>query len=332
MQLMPNIEMDGTPPLVSVVVPAYQAAQWISTALDSVLAQTFEDYEITVVNDGSPDTEELERVLAPYRHRIRYLYQENQGPSGARNAGIRASRGRYIAPLDADDIWEPEHLAAQVMVLEADPSIDVVHADARIFGNSLQAGKTVMELCPSASEEVTFAGVLTRQCTVPICVSVARRESLLRAGLFDTALRRTEDFDLWLRILKQGGRITHQQRVLGRYRRHSGSLSSDPVVMIESVLVVLAKAAEYQGITSVERQLIERQRHAECASLELHKGKRAFAAGDAKAAVEHLARANAYYHSTKLTVIVLLLRLSPQFLEVLSDFFNRFIYRPRTPV
>ena len=103
--------MDGTPPLVSVIVPAYCAAKWISTALDSVLAQTFTDYEITVVNDGSPDTEMLERVLEPYRHHIRYVCQENQGLSGARNTGIRASRSLYIALLDADDIWEPEHLA-----------------------------------------------------------------------------------------------------------------------------------------------------------------------------------------------------------------------------
>ena len=225
--------MDGKPPLVSVIIPAYRAAKWISTTLDSVLAQTFTDYEITVVNDGSPDTEELERVLEPYRHRIRYLCQENQGLSGARNTGIRASSSRYIAPLDADDIWEPEHLAAQIAVLEANPSIDVVYADARLFGDIPNAGRTLMELSP-CEEEITFERLVTRQCIVPVCVSVARRESLLRAGLFDPALRRTEDFDLWLRILQQGGRMTCQRRVLGRYRRHSDSLSSDAVAMTEA--------------------------------------------------------------------------------------------------
>jgi len=101
--------------------------------------------------------------------------------------------------------------------------------------------------------------------------------------------------------------------------------------MIESVLAVLAKAAEYEGITPGERQLIERRRTAECASLELQKGKKAFADGDTKAAVEHLARANAYYHSMKLAVVVMLLHLAPQLLQALSHFRNRFIYRPKTP-
>src|ERR1035438_7963147 len=114
MQAMPSAEGVGMAPLLSVIIPAYRAAQYIAAALDSVLAQTFKGYEIIVVNDGSPDTEELERALEPYRDRIIYLLQENQGLSGARNNGIRAARGTYIAPLDADDVWAPEHLAAQL--------------------------------------------------------------------------------------------------------------------------------------------------------------------------------------------------------------------------
>ena len=121
------------PPLVSVVIPAYQAARWIAEALDLVLAQTFHDYEIIVVNDGSPDTVDLERVLQRYRERIIYLCQENRGLAGARNTGIRAASGRYIAPLDADDLWEPEFLAEQVAMLEADPALDMVYADGTGF-------------------------------------------------------------------------------------------------------------------------------------------------------------------------------------------------------
>lgn len=311
---------------MSVVIPAYQAAPWIGAALDSVLAQTLRDYEIIVVNDGSPDTAELEQVLAPYRDRILYLRQENQGLSGARNAGIRAARGRYIAPLDADDIWEPEHLAAQVAVLEADPSLDVVYADARIFGDVPEAGRTVMELCPSEGE-VTFERLVLGLSTVHVCVTVARREALLRAGLFDTTFRRTEDFELWLRILKQGGRIGYQRRVLGRYRKHAGSLSADPVPMIESVLRVLAKAEQYPNLTPAERQSIERRRQAERANLELQKGKQAFAAGDAAAAIGHLARANAHYQSRKLTLVVMLLRVAPRLLQALHHLRDRYIYR-----
>src|SRR2546422_4249577 len=100
-------------PLVSVIVPAYRAAPYIAETLDSILAQTFSGYEIIVVNDGSPDTEELERALAPYYDRINYIVQENRGQAGARNTGIRHSRGVFVAFLDQDDQWEPEFLSVQ---------------------------------------------------------------------------------------------------------------------------------------------------------------------------------------------------------------------------
>lgn len=319
---MREADTAGTDPLVSVIIPAYRAAESIAATLDSVLAQTFKDYEIIVVNDGSPDSEELDKTLEPYRDRITYLRQENQGPGGARNTGIRKARGRYVALLDADDMWNPEHLAAQLAVLEANPSIDVVYADARIFGDVPQAGRTVMELCPSVGE-VNFERLVTRQCTVHICVSVCRREALLRAGLFDPAFRGTEDIDMWLRIVRQGGRIAYQRQVLGRYRRHAGSLSSDRVSMLEGFLAVLAKAARDPLLTTRQREVLERQLVVERASLELQKGKNAFLAGDSEAAVSHLTRANAQHKSLKLAAVVMLLQVAPRFLRALYSWRDR---------
>src|ERR1022692_2860927 len=95
-QVVWETETAGMAPLVSVIIPAYRAAETIADTLDSVLAKTFKDYEIIVVNDGSPDSEDLEKALEPYRERIIYLRQENQGPGGARNTGIRTARGQYI--------------------------------------------------------------------------------------------------------------------------------------------------------------------------------------------------------------------------------------------
>ena len=329
LQVVQDKEAAGTAPLVSVIVPAYGAAQYIAATLDSVLAQTFKDYEIIVVNDGSPDSEELERVLEPYRDRIVYLRQENQGVSAARNTGIRVARGEYIAPLDADDMWDPEHLAAQLAVLETDSSIDVAYADARIFGDVPEAGRTVMDLSPSAGE-VTFERLVTCQCTVPLCVSVVRRSTLLRAGLFDPALRRAEDFDLWLRIVRQGGRIVYQRRVLGHYRRHAGSLSADPVLMVEAFLGTLAKTARYPNLTAIQREIIAQQCLVERARVELHKGKHAFLAGDAAAAVSHLTRANAQYKSLKLATVLMLLRVAPGFLRALYQWRDRHVYKLKT--
>lgn len=329
LQFVREKDADGRAPLVSVVIPAYEVAQYIAAALDSVLAQTFKDYEIIVVNDGSPDTVELEKALYPYRDRVLYLRQDNQGLSGARNTGIRAARGKYIAPLDGDDIWTPEHLSAQLALLEAEPSIDVVYADARIFGDVPEAGRTVMDLCPSAGE-VTFERLVTRQCTVHICVSVCRREALVRAGLFDPALRRVEDADMWLRIARQGGRIAYQRRVLGYYRRSAGSLSSDRVSMIEAYLAVLAKAARDPHLTAAQREVIARQSAAEGTRLELQKGKRAFLAGDVTAAIHHLSNANAQHKSLKLRAVLALLRVAPGLLQMLYRWRDRHVYKLKT--
>src|SRR5581483_4665750 len=107
-----------TSPRVSVIIPAYNAAAFIAETLDSVYAQTFADFEVIVVNDGSPDTEDLERELAPYREKLSYIKQENQGAAAARNTGIKAARGEFVAFLDADDTWLLAFLEKQLDLLE----------------------------------------------------------------------------------------------------------------------------------------------------------------------------------------------------------------------
>src|ERR1700687_3102605 len=118
---------------VSVIIPSYNNAAFIAETLESVFAQTFKDYEVIVVNDGSPDTPQLERALGPYLNRIVYFEQENKGPAGARNAGIRQARGAFLAFLDSDDMWLPNFLAEQMKFFETDPSLDLVYADTFRF-------------------------------------------------------------------------------------------------------------------------------------------------------------------------------------------------------
>ena len=326
-------DSDSRNPLVSVIVPAYGTAQFIAATLDSVLAQTYRNFEIVVVNDGSPDSDELEKVLEPYRSRIIYVRQENQGLASARNTGIRASHGEYISPLDSDDLWDPEHLAAQIAMLEADPSIDMVYADARIFGDVPEAGQTLMALSPPRGE-VTFERLATRQVSVNICACVIRREILFRAGLFDPTLRRsapqgTEDIDLWLRIALHGNRICYQRRVLAQYRRRGDSLSAESVPMIESFLNVLKKTSRVPNLSATQLQAIEGQILVEQTQLEIEKGKRAFLAGDPEAAISHLSRANAQRKSWKISLILLLLRVAPRFLQMLYVWRNRPRYKLR---
>ncbi|MBA2647444.1 MAG: glycosyltransferase family 2 protein [Pyrinomonadaceae bacterium] len=305
----------AAPPAVSIVIPAYNAARYIGEALDSVLAQTFADYEIIVVNDGSPDTVELECALEPYRGQVRYLVQENGGPGSARNTAFKAARGRYLALLDADDVWEPEYLAVQVSMLERDPTLDVVYSDGIIFGDGPDVGRKLMEAFPSHGA-VTFESVVRAECTVLIC-AVARREAIINVGMFDETLRAAEDFDLWLRVIQGGGRIAYHRQPLARYRRVQGSRSSDPIKPYEQVLRVFEKASQTPTLTASERETLRGENDRFRALLRLAEGQQALARRDVRAAIDGLSEANTYFRKSKLRLALVLLRLAPQlFLRV----------------
>jgi glycosyltransferase involved in cell wall biosynthesis len=294
-----------------VIIPCYNTARFVSEALSSVFAQTFTDYEAIVVNDGSPDTPELEQALSPWLEKIVYIKTENRGLAGARNTGIQASKGELIALLDSDDAWEPNYLEAQVRHLSENPSADIVYPNAVIFGDSPHAGRLFMELSPS-SGEVTFKSLLQEECCVMVSV-LARRRALERAGLFDESLRSCEDFDLWVRCVKTGSRIIYHDQPLVRYRRRKDSLSADPVWMFQNALKVLTKIGVSQDLTAAEREILENTVRRFTGRQLFHEGKRAFLAGDAALAADLLQRANAYLESGRLRWILLLLRTMPRF-------------------
>lgn len=299
------------PPLVSVVIPAYRAAPYIAGTIDSVLAQTLTGYEIIVVNDGCPDTEDLERALAPYLDRIIYVVQENRGQAGARNTGIRRATGTFIAFLDQDDQWEPEFLKFQTSVMQADPDLDVHYCDATFFGDSPRSGRSVMEFTPS-NGEATFHRLVRRECTVLNCAALSRRETVVRVGMFDESLRYGEDIDLWLRIARQGGRIGYQRKAFARCRLRSDSVSMDVDRMFEGYLRVLAAIRKCADLSPADREVIDRQIEVEKASLDLFLGKEALRKGDVVTAVRHLETANAFFHQPKITATLFLLRFAPR--------------------
>src|SRR6266498_1264464 len=136
-----GVPCESAVPSISIIIPAYNVAPYIGETLGSVFAQTFTDFEVIIVNDGSQDTEEFERAIQPYRERICYVKQENRGASAARNAGLRAARGELIAFLDADDLWLPNYLDQQLRFIR-EFDCDLACADAMIFGVSADAGRT----------------------------------------------------------------------------------------------------------------------------------------------------------------------------------------------
>ena len=129
-------------PKISVVIPTYNCGALIPEALDSIFAQTFTDFEVIVVDDGSTDN--TRDVVSRYREDIRYIYQNNKGVSAARNAGIKEARGQYIAFLDADDLWLPEKLASQMRVMTQSDAIGIVACGLFCIDDKNNSVKTVI--------------------------------------------------------------------------------------------------------------------------------------------------------------------------------------------
>lgn len=296
-------------PRVSVIIPVYNNAGGIARTLDAVLAQTRADHEIVLVNDGSDDTEELERVLEDYRTRLVYARQDNLGASAARNSALCLARGELIAFLDADDIWYPEYLEKQVGFLEASGA-DMVYCDADLVGDRFLAGKTYMETTPS-SGEVGPVSLLDGTCNVITSGTLVRREWLDRAGLFDQRSKRAQDFELWFRLARRGARIRYQREVLLAYRVSPDSLSGSNIHRAQRNVAVLDLIGEKYELGPEELKVLKRQKEFSAAELELEKGKARLIAGDHVAAGEHFGRANEYYRKPKLTLLRFLLKVSP---------------------
>jgi glycosyltransferase involved in cell wall biosynthesis len=297
-------------PAVTIVIPAYNSAQYIAQALDSVQAQTFRDYEVIVVNDGSDDREELERILQSHPLPVIYLSQENKGVSAARNAAIKIARGEFYAQLDADDQWTPDYLEVQLGILAREPDVALVYPSATIIGDAADAGVDFMKLSPSEGE-VNFETLVRQECVVMTCVT-ARMNAIRAAGMFDEELRSCEDFDLWLRIVKNVGRIIYHRQPLALYRRHAGSLSSDRVWMMRHLLAVLEKCARTLTLTRSEQKILKDQISWSRSLLHLFEGKRALSTRRAEDALADFQRANRHLRSTKLKLVIFLLRYAPQ--------------------
>src|SRR5271157_6574748 len=181
----PVLQVSTPAPTVSVIIPSYKTAGLIAACLDSAFAQTYSDFEAIVVNDGSPDTPELEKVLQPYMNRIVYIKQENKRAAGARNNAIRQARGEFVAFLDSDDTWMPDHLASQMQVFAEDPTLGLTYSNGWVGMPGQE--REFMERCPS-NGEATFGSLLVERCQIPISTVVARKQAIVKAGMFDEKL------------------------------------------------------------------------------------------------------------------------------------------------
>ena len=192
-------------PEISVVIPAYKVAEFITETLESCLAQTFGDREVIVVNDGSPDSEQLETAIAPFLERIVYINQTNTGVGEARNTAIEHSRGEFIAFLDGDDLWHPEFLASQLEFLTSG-GYGMVYCNAELFGLPSVVGTTFMDQAPS-NGAANVEALLDLRCNVITSGTFARKSVIEAAGMFESGREPSEDFHLWVRIAHSGSTI-----------------------------------------------------------------------------------------------------------------------------
>lgn len=223
---------------LSIIIPCYNHGHYLGAALETVLAQTWPAWEAIVVDDGSTDnTHEVAARYAEQDRRVRYIYQENAGLSAARNAGIRAAHGRYLAFLDADDGWEPAFLATCVAALEADTALVGVHTRWLFMD---EQGRILHEPGGQALDAKQTRARLPKGGYFPPCSVVARIGPVVDAMLFDETLTSVEDWDLWLRIIRDGD-MAGLPQPLARYRVYLGSMSTNAERMYRNRLSVLGK-------------------------------------------------------------------------------------------
>jgi glycosyltransferase involved in cell wall biosynthesis len=226
-------------PAVSVIMPAYNVAPYIGEAIESVLAQTFTDFELLVVDDGSTDdTAAIAKRFADGDSRIRLLRQDNRGLAAARNTALRHARAGALALLDSDDLWMPRFLEAQLAMLDARPDVDIVTGNARTLG-SHEDGFPARPW-PDPRPWPDLWTILGDELSVFI-MSVLRRRVYDTIGGFDEMLRTNEDFDFWLRAALAGFRFARNDEPLGCYRRRDDSLSASEVRMLRGALRVYYK-------------------------------------------------------------------------------------------
>jgi glycosyltransferase involved in cell wall biosynthesis len=245
-------------PVVSVVMPAYNAERFLSTAVESVLRQTVRDLELLIVDDGSTDgTVALARRFAARDDRVRVLQQANAGPGPARNVGFRAARGRFFAFLDSDDEWDPAFLSEHLAVLRARPDVDVVVGNARYRGGP-RNGRPCRPL-RGDGVPISLAEILADE-TVLFIMCVFRREAAEAVGGFDAAFLTNEEYEMWIRAALAGFTFTRHTRPLGWYRCGlEGSLSSSETRMLKGILRVLARTRPALAEESPERVILDGQ-------------------------------------------------------------------------
>jgi glycosyltransferase involved in cell wall biosynthesis len=249
---------NATPPLVSVVIPCYNSNRYLAETIGSVLAQTYPQIEIIVVDDGS--TDETARIARSYP--VHYIYQPNRGVSAARNTGILHCQGEYVLFLDHDDRLLPGAVETGVRLLEEHPECALAVGEHRYIGAD---GRAIGYSNKHAAGRDHYLMLLKHNFIETPCAALHRRSGLALTGGFDESLQGAEDLEFYLRTARQSTWVAHEAPV-AEYRLHDSSISRDAERMLEVSYRVLEMELPYlqgdpkklrahrRGVKFVERQ------------------------------------------------------------------------------
>jgi glycosyltransferase involved in cell wall biosynthesis len=215
-------------PRVSVIMPAFNAAETIRDSIDSVLNQTFKNWELIIIDDCSRD-KTCEIVQSYANTQMKLLRQvEHKGISAARNAGARAASGEYIAFLDSDDLWLPRKLEIQIQYHTANPSYLISHtAFTAFYGNKKGSRLWRQKLVRANRKRGDLLPLLYYNTIVATLTVMMRRSLFMDIGGFDGEIQGCEDLDLWIRIAQKGSQFGYINEILARYRNNPGGISKD---------------------------------------------------------------------------------------------------------
>jgi glycosyltransferase involved in cell wall biosynthesis len=261
----PNTEDLSAPPapLVSIIIPAYNAADLIGDALDSIAQQTYPNWQVVVTEDGTHDG--TEQILDTFGQQVGHARVDywrnpvNQGVSATRNHSMARATGQYLAFLDHDDLWKPDHLERLITRLE-ETGADFAYAPADFFHSETRAILGVHG--PRPVELESFPDSLFDRCYIPVAGAVIRREAANRIGGFDSRCQPTEDLDYWLRCIEAGLRIEYIPEVTNGYRQHNPkAITANKAKILEGHARVLRKHAKIKTVSKKFRDRVFARYH-----------------------------------------------------------------------
>ncbi|MEA5521452.1 glycosyltransferase [Limnoraphis robusta] len=248
--------LPSPPPKVSVIIPAYNCEQYIEQAVKSVLEQTYTDYELIVINDGSTDN--TKQILSAYLDVIRYIYQPNQGAAKARNHGCKLAKGQFLAFLDGDDFFTPNKLAEQVNFFEQDSTIDLVQSGWMMVNKT---GENLADITPwKDAPELNLETWLLHKCVRPSAL-IIRKIWWEKVGGFDHRYPPTEDLDFVLRLALMGCKAVWLKAIHAGYRQHDSNLMSGGERVIKNTELLMNQFFNRRDIPENIQQLKQKEHY-----------------------------------------------------------------------